>query len=493
MRSPSFSLFSACLCLLGCSESAPAEERFGAFRFSQLRAQHCEPEQTGSAYTASSDALTGQAIEAPADSTAPCFGLTGFGAGDSSLAISRDGTVFIAPVFTSDGHGFLRTRDFGVTLEPILPSKRGGAKHTRVKPYLFIEPQTERLLFATAGRPNFEQPAFDLSYSDDLGDTFQSGKVGQGTLDWIKLVSANSITQPGAHVLYASSAAPLSTPVPLTEIKPTHQQIQRSRDNGNSWENVGGNQLSLVPTDHGCKSTEWLIYGAGVATSDGSIFFGLRRCTRLAVAVSSDEGESWQVRELPGATLVDYESLLSRLSRPNLLVSEPLAVDSADNLYAVWSDRDETLRFSVSRDLAQTWSAPVSVSAPSAPSALFPALAVREPGVLALAYYGGDRDSYEAYLAESHDALEPLPTFVSHTVSSRVGPLFKGGFDVGLDLLTSGGDLVEMVQVKYAPNGDIWAAFVKDMCPGHQQGCDWDKQTHANAQFQGAFARLVHR
>jgi len=54
-------------------------------------------------------------------------------------------------------------------------------------------------------------------------------------------------------------------------------------------------------------------------------------------------------------------------------------------------------------------------------------------------------------------------------------------------------DLVEFVQVKYAPSGDIWASFVKEMCPGEKtSACTWDYALHANSVFQGAVGRLAH-
>jgi hypothetical protein len=57
----------------------------------------------------------------------------------------------------------------------------------------------------------------------------------------------------------------------------------------------------------------------------------------------------------------------------------------------------------------------------------------------------------------------------------------------------SGGDLDELVQVKYAPDGDVWASFLKEMCPGLTQSkCSWDYAAHANSMFQGAVGRLVH-
>jgi hypothetical protein len=126
---------------------------------------------------------------------------------------------------------------------------------------------------------------------------------------------------------------------------------------------------------------------------------------------------------------------------------------------------------------------------------VFGSIAAKQPGTVAIAYYGGDGATYAAYMAESLDALAPEPQFRSFDISHDAGPLFSGGFDIGY-ISPSGaiatGDLVEIVQVKYAPNGDIWGVFVKDMCEG-TSGCSWDMAAHADSAYQGAVGRIVHR
>jgi hypothetical protein len=429
----------------------------------------------------------------------PCFQLTGFGSAENTLSVARDGTVFVAPVFTEDGAGFLRTKNHGESFEVILPGERGGRMHHRMQPYLYMDPVTERLFYWTTANPSLRPDGFDLSISSDLGETFRGSTMGVGSFDWLKAVAAPPVTSEPIdypNVLYAMAPTPTSTPVPVIGPNPEYQQVLRSLDGGATWESVGGMQLSLHGEDHDCAAEEWVIYGAGVALSDGTLYFGLRRCTRLSIAISRDEGASWTLRDLPGAQLVAYGGLASHVSSYNLLVTEPFAVDRDDNLYALWVDQDDVLRYAVSRDRAETWSTPVAVNAPEAPRAVFGSIAVREPGTIAIAYYGGDGQAYEGYIAESTDALEARPHFASFAISEPEGPLFSGGFDIGYVSPTGAiamGDLIEIVQVKYAPNGDIWAAFVKDMCEGMSNNCSWNAAEHAMSYYQGAVGRVVHR
>lgn len=483
--------------LLACGEESESKKGAGAFSGSQLAKQHCDTSLEASSYRASLGPV-GEASAREGPGPVPCFQLTGFGSAENTLAVASDGTVFVAPVFTSDGNGILSTRDNGQSFQTILPETRGGAVHGRVQPYMFLDPSTDQLLFATASSTGLTGGGFALSVSADLGKTFQARTVGEGTVDWIKMVAAKPVTSnPSGYpnVLYALAPTPISTPVPLINLDPEYQQVQRSRDGGLSWETVGGKQLSLKTADNDCPASEWVIYGGGVGLPDGSIYYGFRRCTRVGIASSRDEGETWTVRDLPGSKLVAYSGILSHINLYNLMVTEPLAADSDGNLYALWVDENDVLRFSVSRDKAETWSSPLAVNAPAAPRAVFGAMAIKEPGVMAIAYYGGDGSDYHAYIAETTDALSERPSFWSQAVSAPLGPLFRGGFDVGygLDIL-AGGDLVEITQVKYAPNGDIWAAFVKDMCHGaNDEQCDWDRAANTGSVYQGAVGRLVHR
>jgi hypothetical protein len=179
-------------------------------------------------------------------------------------------------------------------------------------------------------------------------------------------------------------------------------------------------------------------------------------------------------------------------------VSEPLAMDSGGNLYAIWNDASNALRLSISSDKGTTWSggtSPIVVSAPGVTSTIESAVAVKSPGTIAIAYYGTtDGKAYNGYVAESLNALSAQPVFSSAIVNPPSDPLFSNGFDNNYLLTIGFGDLDELVQVRYAPNGDIWATFVKEMCVNAlSSNCSWDYAAHANSVFQSAAGRLVHR
>jgi hypothetical protein len=457
------------------------------------RAPLCEADRPAVSYQARAGASTGVAVAASGAAPTPCFQLTGHVTSETSLAVQRDGTLLVAPVITEGGRsGVLRSRDQGASWETLLPDARGGATHNRVQPFMHVDPDSERVLYATAKGGGAS--GFALSISDDAGETWRpGGALGVGTVDWIKLLSGPPVTstvRSGRNVLSASSPAPISTSFA------EYQQVQRSLDGGETWTNVSGNLLSLKAVDNGCSEGEWVIYGNGVVTPDGALYLGLRRCTRLAIAVSRDEGASWVVSDVPGANLVAYEGIFSHYSLFNLLTPEPLATDAEGNLYAVWNDERDVLRMSVSRDHATSWSAPVAISPPGVEHTVFASAATREPGVLAVAFYGSDDggQTYNAYVAETEDAFDPAPTFWGSRLNSpQDPPLFSEGFDLGYRDVLTGGDLVEIIQVRYAPDGDLWASFSKDMCPGQDRShCTWDLAMHADGPYQLGIGRLRH-
>ncbi|MEY2931839.1 MAG: hypothetical protein RL033_2588 [Pseudomonadota bacterium] len=462
------------------TEPAPAD---------QTNTMLCDTSRQAQAYRAVLAGDSGEALPSPAQSVVPCAQLTGFASSETSLAVLKDGTVLVAPVITAEGTGVLRSKDRARTWEVLLPGKLGGAQHDRSQPYLYVDPTTERVLFATAtGSANV---GFALSLSDDGGSTWRPSTVGSGTVDWIKILGGSPATPGYATTLYASSPAPISTGFP------DHQQVLRSLDGGQTWSAIDNGMLSLKPEQNGCDVNEWVIYGSGVVAADGTLYLGLRHCGQLGIALTRDQGTTWTVRDVPEAKLVAYGGLLSHMMLHNLMVAEPLAIDSDGNLYAVWNDDKDALRMVISRDRAQSWGKPLAVAPPGVTHTVFADVAIKAAGTIALAYYGSEDGgrTYSAYASESLDALSTAPSFVGVRLNPPAGePLFSEGFDIGYSEVFSRGDLVEMVRVAYAPNGDIWASFAKDMCPGMDRShCTWDPAAHDNSTYQLLMGRLEHR
>jgi hypothetical protein len=466
----------------------------------------CAPDRTATPYTAQPTASV--ATSSPGGAAPyPCLSLTGFGTSESSLGIASDGTLFVAPAYTNAGNGVARSTDEGATWQALVPTADAGGAHGRVQPFFYLDPSTDRMFFATSHTGG----GFDLSWSSDLGATWNYELISTDAQDWIKIFAGPAATTAPAgypKVLYTSAPSPISTPSEGLMAPPNHQTVYKSLDGGVTWQSVGGSSLTLNPSDEVtaglatatiCPSTEWVIFGDGVVGSDGTVYIGYRMCTELAVAISKDEGTTWTSVVVPGSVLPTFSSPLSPLGTQNLLASEPIAVDSSGNIYAVWNDATGLVHLSVSTDQGSTWSSggsggAVVASAPGVTQTVLSAVGVKAPGTIAIAYFGStDGKAFGGYIAESTNALAAAPVFWSTTVNDPSQPFFADGFDNDYKASLSGGDLDEFVQVKYAPNGDVWASFLKEMCPGlNTNNCSWEYAAHAKSVFQGAVGRLVH-
>ncbi|HEX4446818.1 MAG TPA: sialidase family protein [Polyangiaceae bacterium] len=493
---------------LSCSASSGVP---GPGAGASLTAQGCRTATPAVAYSA--QATGSVAATGTGSAPFPCFSLTGYGTSESSLGIASDGAVYMAPAYTADGNGVAVSKDEGASWQTLIPKFPQGGGHGRVQPFFYLDPATGRMFLATSHTGG----GFDMSWSADGGGTWNYETISTDTQDWIKFLSGpvpagGSAPSGYASVLYTSAPSPISTPSGGILPGPDHQAIYRSLDGGATWTSVGGSDLTLDPSKEvtaglasaaTCPSSEWVIFGDGVVGADGTIYLGYRMCTQLAIAISKDEGATWSSVVVPGSVLPSFTSIASPLTTQNLLASEPVTVDSSGNLYAIWNDAAGLVRMAVSKDQGATWSdgatgasgsAAIVVSAPGVTTTVLSAITVKSPGTVAIAYFGStDGAQFDGYLAESTNALDPSPTFWSATVNSPSEPLFASGFDNDYAGSLSGGDLDELVQVKYAPSGDIWASYLKEMCPKlNTKACSWDYAAHANSVFQGAIGRLVH-
>jgi len=134
-----------------------------------------------------------------------------------------------------------------------------------------------------------------------------------------------------------------------------------------------------------------------VDQGDGTVYVPHLRADPLGeavgLAVSTDGGDSWAHRPIPGTGSTDAANIF--------LVS---AVDRAGTVYVAWSAEEpdgHTLYYASSTDKGVTWNPPVAVSEGASRTAVFPAITAGAGGRAAVAWYGtddavGDPDGYPA-------------------------------------------------------------------------------------------------
>jgi hypothetical protein len=180
-----------------------------------------------------------------------------------------------------------------------------------------------------------------------------------------------------------------------------------------------------------------------------------------------------------------------------------LAVDTAGNLYATWSEYPGsasyagpgTIFLAVSRDGARTWSAPVRVSPPGQQNTVMPWIVAGSRGRIGIAWYGSptgrepggqwgpdyvEHALWNVYYATSLDALSRKPSFALTRVSDhpvKYGSISTGGLGGSQDR-----SLGDFFQVQTDALGRAVIAYVDDTSADRNQDtCGGCGQTPAEA------------
>lgn len=418
---------------------------------------------------------------------------TGFASAECTLGIASDGTIVVAPAFTTDGVGVLKSADNGVSWEPSVPV---GAGHRRIQPHLYLDEETDRLYFHTARfdvmPPNPMGAGFDMSVSGDGGRTWTSKRVARQARDWAKVFGGPRVgSSREGRVIYMSAPTPFSTRVrPVA--RATHQTIWRSYDGGERWEIAGrfGIDPSTLP---GVGDSEYVVFGSGVVAADGTVYIGGRYGTTFAVAVSDDEGETWSIRVVPGARLRKYHNPLHYvLIGSDFLLPHPVAVDDDGSLYAVWPDPHGILRGAWSADGGRTWSRPVVVSDPSVRTTRLGVVTASGSGRIAIAYYGrATGRAMRGYVARCNDFRVQGPVFVGAAFDDEDAPLYPYGFDPGYTSILFGGNLNEILGVRFTSNDDVVVSAAMHL-RGPNKMRTWSEKSR-RAGTQAVLGRLERR
>lgn len=410
----------------------------------------------------------------PGAAVTPCITYTGVGAAESVLRTAPNGDLFYSTAFTKAGVGILRSKDLGDTWEYRNTTKAGGARRSRVQGFMDQDPTTGRLFLHTAKldiRALNIQTGFDSTFSDDGGTTWTPTSIGIRAIDMLRYGFGKPVTSTlngYPNIIYAMAPSPTSTPIGITTQlalgNPLQQVMIKSLDGGKTWAHAGA--FSIRPTANGCPVTEWVLWSAIQVAADGTIYVAGRRCDKVGIAMSRDEGRTWTVSNVPNTRLPKFQTIFDPPSNPNYVLGDPLQIDSEGNIYLGYADANKRMRLTVSRDGGATWSEPVVISAPDVYGTYYPTITVKEPGRIGIGYLGVNGGAgANGYMAESTNALAARPTFTSQIINDPAKKLHPKGVQSGYITMFVGDDLNEWLHVRYAANGELFGAFTADMCP----------------------------
>lgn len=238
---------------------------------------------------------------------------TGMGAAESNIEFASDGSLIYSPAFTDDGVGYAISSDDGSTWQQVLPA---GSAQPRAQPVFHKRDSDGRYFYWSTSVPGLY-----FSYSDDEGKSWtnvNSSHFDQMIQDWGKLVGGkpvySNLTNGAQEILYLSAPSLISTPIPVQPIGPIDQYTMKSTDRGNTWTPVAG-MPTLNPSKSGgaCSGAmnnllgqELILWGDGFVTPNGTLMYGMRRCQKVSVAISDDEGDSWRLSDIPSSSLQPF-------------------------------------------------------------------------------------------------------------------------------------------------------------------------------------------
>ncbi len=419
-----FRILAALLVTLGAGCSSKASD-------SSAPHPGCDPRRVAQAHTAGGVLVSPQ----PANAPVSCASSTDQASVDTSIVVLPDGgDLLVAPVGST---ALLRSSDQGATWgAPLTPP---GAPTTAADhPWLWQDAQSHRLFynlfFGISGTGACADGSGALLWtSDDEGHTWESAPVGCGSQDYGQILSGPAATAADKASLVANAYPNVvyyCATGPMVILGPDRFCF-RSVDGGKTFTRTSGN-----PASDPSNPTRFPHNGAVAA--DGTVYVAHTSPQGVAVAISKDDGDSWNDAVVPGTTFGDF---VLPFTNSETYLSASVAVDAGGNVYVVWVDSMSLLPYlAVSKDAAQTWSTPVEFGAPGVVVASYPNIVANEAGHIAVAYYGSlqktgtggdgytvsDGRPYNAYLMVTNDGLSSSPVFWTATVNDPTTPVIMG-------------------------------------------------------------------
>ncbi|MDQ3953299.1 MAG: glycoside hydrolase [Actinomycetota bacterium] len=400
---------------------------------------------------------SGRAPSAAARRAAPAFALhpTNHNAIEPTLGVDRRGRAFLIatdaaewPMFPSDA---LRSTDHGKTWDVVTPSAGGQRLHRNSSdPYLHVDEDTGRVFMA-----DYLPVCTDLSFTDDGGESWTSTRALCGLGDHQTMFTGRPTTSSTIgyeNVVYYCAIDGFT-------VAAAAASCAKSLDGGLTFVRTGEPPFS----DPGPQGPGFLfdgqclgLIGHGTTGPDGTVYVPRNWCGQPFVAISKDEGLSWdrvQVSDIgvaSGGANLDHDSAV--------------AVDRDGNVFYSWAGPDGLPYLSVSRDGGRTWTKPFEIGPPGLKTATLIALDATGRGKVALAYYGSTHNghgegAWDGYVMLLPDALSNDPLVYSARLNPPDDPL-EGWCDTATCRAAR-----EFVDVAIAPDGGVWAPFI-DACFG---------------------------
>ncbi len=375
---------------------------------------------------------------------------TGYNAVEPTLGLTKGGDVFYTAAGTRNE--VVRSSDGGKSWKVVSPQLAGRNRHAiSLDPYLWVDERTGRVFTI-----DLTVACSLMSFSDDRGKSWTTNPLACGrpindhqTLFGGPPVSTNPSGYPNLLYYCWNDVATSS--------------CGRSDDGGITFRPTGS------PAFHPGDGTEGQgteeshcggLHGHGVVGPDGTMYLPKEHCERPFLAISKDEGLSWERVRVSNKVAI--------------FGPDPsIAVDERGNLYYLFISDDRLPYLSVSRDGGKRWSSPAMVGAPDLTETALATLDVGAPGRVAITYYGTDdvdgaveereytqKVMWNGYITISTNLFDEDPVFYSGTINDPEDPLARGACGPRRCY-----DALDFIDVVVGFDGSPWASLT-DNCIG---------------------------
>lgn len=380
------------------------------------------------------------------------------GAGEPNIAALPDGALFVtsptglqAKPNALEGAAYLwRSTDGGATWDTLRAPDPGPAG---VGPFCSCDADVVSSPDGTVYFSDWWDGNYMMEASADGGETWTSNPfLTREATPFVRVDRQWLVAGEGGFVglFYSYFAQLVDVPgAPLSELASGVHAVF-STDGGASF------GQPLVVVDHGVQIAHPRMLPDGTLVMPyGDMPGSWRDAGAVMLAVSKDQGASWehvQVAEVPEG----FDNLWAVQGD----------VDATGAVHVGWAARvdDDVMAtyLSTSRDLGQTWTAPLALRAEGLN--FLPWVAATGNGTVAVGWYGGDATGdpseadapWYAYVAESRDGGE---TFAVHRVSEdpvKEGALCPRGASCAGDR-----ELLDYVSLVYDASGNLHYAFAR--------------------------------
>lgn len=385
--------------------------------------------------------------------------LTGFTQFEPTIGVTSDGALFVSNLEgasladpaerVTTYSSIVRSTDQGQTWEDITPTIGPVSSPPNSNdPYVYVDEATDRVY-------NLDMQGLACNYiqwSDDGGESWTSNPLGCGQpplMDHPTIFAGAprmAVTTLYENVVY------------LCVNRVADSACATSLDGGVTW--AGWKTVFAGANEDGgfCGG----LHAHGVTAPDGTAYLPKGQCGTPMVAISQDDGLTWETVAISEAVGIDGHEVA-------------FDVDEAGNAYAFWMNDDQGY-LAVSTDGGFTWNDAMRVTPPDVNIARFPTLAAGAEGRIAFAYTGtttdkdqGDmeaNDTWNAYITTATNATSEDLVLLTVTANDPADPIARGPCE-GRCFGESGGALGDFIDIVIDDDGRPWAIFV-DVCT---EGC----------------------